>query len=137
SREKIAAGEQGLRYQQLMQALTLANRPKPVSYSPGSIYGRENPATGEFTQTGQVPFRPETPSVDQQELQDYLKKNPGKGPAEFAAYKATLGQRPEYLVVRTLNAQGQPVEKIVPKIPGSEYPAIPTPGSLSLNSEQA
>lgn len=40
-----------------------------------------------------------TPPVEQQELTDWLAKNKGKGPADFAAYKATLGQRPQRQVL--------------------------------------
>lgn len=45
------------------------------------------------------------PAVDQQEMRDWLSKNPGKGPSDFMAYKAKLVPQFNF----NLQAQGVPV----------------------------
>lgn len=51
--------------------------------------------------------------VDQQELQDYLKKHPSKGPADFAAWKATLAPQAQVNVQMGAGGPGGPLSDTV------------------------
>ncbi len=80
-----------------------ANRPQFQHFGTaqgGEIYGSTD-TQGQFTKQGEIaPAVPNTkPSTAQQEMDDWLSKNPGKGPADFGDHKATVGQRPRNQII--------------------------------------
>lgn len=66
--------------------------------------------------------------VDKAEFQEFVKSHPSsKNPAQdFAKWKASLNTSAQTAIVQTVDENGQPVTKIVPKVAGSEFAKAPT-----------